>query len=86
MDRQVNRPIFTWPAGPPRPGPRPGQIRDLTRCQHPQPGTPVPQQAASCTAGRDFLRHPHSENPGPSLPSARGETSPPGPAKEQICR
>ena len=85
MDRQVNRPIFTWPAGPPRPGPGPGPVRDLTRCQHPQACTLVPKQAASCTAGRDFLRHPHCKPPGPSLPSGPGETSPPGPAKERAA-
>ena len=78
MDRQVNRPIFTWPAGPPRPGPGPGPVRDLTRCQHPQAGTLVPKQAASCTAGRDFLRHPHCKNPGPSLPLGPGVDKPAG--------
>ena len=65
MDRQVNRPIFTWPAGPLRPGLELSPVRDLTRCQHPQAGTLVPQQAAFCTAGRDFLRHPRPQNTQP---------------------
>ena len=78
MDRQVNRPIFTWPAGPPRPGPGPSPVRDLTHCQHPKAGTVVPKQAASRTAGRDFLRHPHPENPGPSLPLGPGGDKPAG--------
>ena len=65
MDRQVNRPIFTWPAGPLRPGLGLSPVRDLTRCQHPQAGTLVPQQAAFCTAGRDFLRHPRPQNTQP---------------------
>ena len=64
-----------------QPGPGPGLSSQLHPTSHPRrtQKPPMPHRE-----GR--IRHPHSENPGPSLPLGPGETSPPGPAKESAMQ
>ena len=70
MDRQVNRPIFTWPAGPPRPGPGPKSS------QGPDPLPTSPSGHSGPKAGsllhrRSGLPPPPALREHPALPCPR---------------
>ena len=86
MDRQVNRPIFTWPAEPPRPSPGLSPVRDPDRLPT------SPSGHSGSTAG-SLLHRRSGLPPSPALreprlflaPRARGETSPPEREKESLC-